>query len=436
MIPSPHEPRNRPLPRRGALLLAAGILSWTAEAGAGVGFDGWRGDVNGLYESSHPVSGLYSNGYAPATGFSSVSDWQWYWRGSGVLARAGIEGGFLFPLSTRYHHLARGGFGLRELNLSVPFGDSGSGSRIQLGVIPVRPGEEPDLFGDYVARYEPYPGLMLKYPWSFDSLGAMEKPNVGLRAALGGAGDPVRAEFLALWERRDDFSFLGYLEGTLPSGFGWGLGMGWRHAVAGEAASQYEDEMIWAETESGYLPIDSARNAGLTSSDSGGITASGWVLSARLRWIRTAEPVGRFGAFGEAALLGVANQPLYYEDRWRRIAATVGAYLPTGGLLQICLIQTEWRPGGYRRNDALQAWAGYGHPYPSPSAWSYAALLGRDFGRHWGLRARIAYAPRDWTYGTYSIYGPEIDPVYPSRIRGENEFSYQIRTVFRFGPIR
>jgi hypothetical protein len=366
---------------------------------------------------------------------SGWSDWRWHWNRSGIWIQAGIEGELLSSLSEEDAHASGGGASIREFNLGVPFGDSGSLSQVQIGVFPVRPGEEPDLFGNYVARYEPYPREISRYRRASDSLGSTGNPGTGLRAALGRAGDPLRSEFLALWEL-GDVSFFGYLDGTLPHGFDWSLGVGWWHALAGENFRWYEDQLVWAKTDSGYLPIDYARNAGLAYSDSGGITPRGWAASARLQWIGSAEAMGRYGAFGEAALLGIENQPLFYEDRWRRGAATVGAYLPTGGWLQVCLVQAEWRPVGYHLNDALRAQSAERYGFSrgdSASVWSYAALLGRDFGRHWALRGRIAYAPREWTYWMNGSYYQGYGPVSPALNRGGQEFTFQFRAVFRFG---
>jgi hypothetical protein len=417
-----------------SLLLAAGILAWAADARAG--FDGWRGDLNGLYESSREATGVYPDRFAPVEGISGWTDWQWHWVRSGIGIQAGIEGEFLASLFQRNSRLGQGGAAVHELNLKIPFGDSGSGSQIQIGAFPIRPGKDPDLFGNYLARYEPYPGVIPYYPWSSDSLGSTQSPGAGLRAALGLPGAGLRPEFLALWDR-GDVSFLAYLDGALPNGFDWEMGLGWRNALASESRRKRENYLVWAETDSGYLPIDYAREAGLAYTDSGGITATGWNLSARLSWTRNDEAMGRFGAFGEAGLLGIANQPLYYEDRWRRVAATLGAYLPTWGLFQICLIQAEWRPIAYRMNDAIRARSGERNVFASDavSAWSYAALLGRDFGRHWALRGRIAYAPRARAYGTSRVYGaiPEPDPYWAALDRDRSEVTAQIRAVFRFG---
>lgn len=426
-----------PLRRQVASLSAAGILAWAADARAG--FDGWRGDLNGLYESSHPALLFYSDRLAPVTGLSGWSDWRWHWIRSGIWIEAGIEGEFLSSLDERDYRLSRGGIEVRELNLGVPFGDSATGaaSEIQIGIFPVRVEEDADLFGNYVARYEPYPGVIPYYPWTSDSLGSTSRPGQGARIALGAPASPLRSEFLALWDM-GDVHVLGYVDGTTAKGLGWSLGAGWRHALASDTRHRIERRRVWAKTDSGYLPIGYAQNAGLAYSDSGGITARGWSFSARLRWIHPDGPAGRFGAFAEAALLGWADQPLYYEDRWRRGAATVGAYLPTAGWLQVCLVQAEWRPAAYHANDALRARPELRYWIAAEPAtpWSFAALLGRDFGRHWALRGRFEYAPRGQSQRMYVGYAPETDPISYGFERGRREWAFQVRALFRFGRRR
>jgi hypothetical protein len=430
---------RRPFPpfRRSALL-AAGVIFAFAAGGARAGFDGWRGDFNTLFESEHPAYGYYypESSY-PGLGWSGSSDWQWHWIRSGTWIRAGVYGEYVFPLfeeKNPYRRVSRGWVGVRDLNAGIPFGDPASGFRIQLGYFPIRPGESPDLFGNYVARYQPYPGEAAYPPRASDSLGATGEPALALRAAFGGARDPLRSEFFLLKEE-GGLSLLAYLDGALANGFDWGLGAGWRHAFAWDKRGRSDRWTVWAKTDQGYLPIGFALDTGMAISEAGGISAKGWTLSARLRWMAATEALGRYGAFGEAGLLGLENQPLFYEDRWRRLAGTAGAYLPTGGLLQVCLIQMEWRPGGYHWNEAIRANSAqnYVQPADAVSPWSYAALVGRDFGRHWALRGSLAYAPRLWSAWINQEYDPAVEPVYPYVHRGKRELAARLRVVFRFG---
>jgi len=54
------------------------------------------------------------------------------------------------------------------------------------------------------------------------------------------------------------------------------------------------------------------------------------------------KSTGPFKLFGEIAVLGIENQPYYYENRAERIPIMVGAYIPTFGLLDLFSVQMEY----------------------------------------------------------------------------------------------
>jgi hypothetical protein len=63
------------------------------------------------------------------------------------------------------------------------------------------------------------------------------------------------------------------------------------------------------------------------------------------------ESSGPFKVFAEAALLGVENQPYYFEDRSERIPVMVGADIPTFKLLDLLSVQMEYFKNSWPDNN-------------------------------------------------------------------------------------
>ena len=63
---------------------------------------------------------------------------------------------------------------------------------------------------------------------------------------------------------------------------------------------------------------------------------------------------GDFRVFAEAAVLGLENQPLFYEDITQRIPVMVGVNLPTFGILDLLSFQVEYLKNPYPDNNYEQ----------------------------------------------------------------------------------
>jgi hypothetical protein len=57
---------------------------------------------------------------------------------------------------------------------------------------------------------------------------------------------------------------------------------------------------------------------------------------------------GPFKLYSEIALLGVKNQPVYYENRLHRMPVMVGLHVPTFGLLDLLAVETEYLSNPYQ----------------------------------------------------------------------------------------
>ncbi|MEO6095276.1 MAG: hypothetical protein ABIW76_06260 [Fibrobacteria bacterium] len=62
------------------------------------------------------------------------------------------------------------------------------------------------------------------------------------------------------------------------------------------------------------------------------------------------ELTGPFGLYGEVAILGVKNQPIFYENVFNRMPVMVGAYLPTFGLFDKLSVEAEYLGNPYQES--------------------------------------------------------------------------------------
>jgi hypothetical protein len=60
------------------------------------------------------------------------------------------------------------------------------------------------------------------------------------------------------------------------------------------------------------------------------------------------EKTGPFNLYGEVAVLGVRNQPIYYENVLHRMPAMVGVHVPTFGILDLLAVEAEYLNNPYR----------------------------------------------------------------------------------------
>jgi hypothetical protein len=339
-----------------------------------------------------------------------------------LVARLGVASRYPNPSQARRGEASDGSHrivyyetGLSEASLRLRLGPPDADEGIQIGLMPLQGNSDATLYGNYLARYQPYPMLEARALEAWDSLGALAPQVAGVRLALGRNGGPVRAEG---WLVRDgeDFSWLAFLSGRAPRKIGWGLG------VSGHRVFSLRDNLSTPANSRTYR--DSSGGVFIEDGDSSStdtiyfLTYSGLLLSARASvdfasLFGSDTPEGRYGGlFAEAALLGWKEFPIYYPDRWSRFTWTAGTRIPTFGWLDACVAQVEWRRAtedifrGYRN----ATWIGsvspvpvgsdttYGNggpnpgfdylgPAPRPSPWSFGLLLGKDFGPHAGVQA-------------------------------------------------
>jgi hypothetical protein len=78
------------------------------------------------------------------------------------------------------------------------------------------------------------------------------------------------------------------------------------------------------------------------------------------------EKTGPFNLYSELAILGVKNQPVYYENILNRMPVMVGLHVPTFGLLDLLAVETEYLDNPYRDSEQ-QLGGGADAKYPGSS---------------------------------------------------------------------
>ena len=98
--------------------------------------------------------------------------------------------------------------------------------------------------------------------------------------------------------------------------------------------------------------------------------------------------------FGEAAVLGVEDQPYYYEDIWQRIPVMIGVNFPTFKMLDLLSFQTEYYASPFN-NDRL--FIANSYPVWDPDAprynrdnWKWSLYAEKKISKLFKLEAQIA----------------------------------------------
>lgn len=292
-----------------------------------------------------------------------------------LVARLGAASGYpKEPFPARSGNTGKDGrityyaLGISEASLRLRLGQPETDQGIRIGWMPLQGNPEAVLYGNYLARYQPYPVFVARGAAAWDSLGSLAPRVAGALLALGRPDGLLRAEGWLVKDDRD-YSWLAFLSGQAPRKIKWGLGVsGYRVFTPGENLVTPAKEPATGDTAGSVFIDDDLPGSG----DTVYFTYSATLYSARASLdfasLAGSASAGRYGGvFAEAALLGWNVYPPYYPDRWSRFAWTAGTWIPTFGWLDACLAQVEWRrPGDEFLIGTLN---GSWHPTPVPSGY-------------------------------------------------------------------
>lgn len=316
------------------------------------------------------------------------------------------------------YRLIKFGNGLGEAQGIYSFGEAGNPtSRLQFGFFPIKYGESHNL-GEYLYRSGTYPGTIVTGGWSY--LQAASYSALGVRYVLPTFNEKITHEFTLLsdrdWEPLHDLS-PGYVVTARPTPFlEVGGGVVWAHAIPARPSRVKPESYSNAYSKTTGMPVaglDTVRILGVLPggdtlwgaclnpdpasqaacndpnnvrarqtiadwqdcqtgdcSDIGYYTFRGFKAMLRasldfgsLMSLPRVGP-GDFKVYAEGALLGIEDQPYFYEDKLQRTPIMAGINVPTFGMLDRLSAEVE-----YRKSDFANTIYGVqqGNPQPIPS---------------------------------------------------------------------
>jgi hypothetical protein len=263
-----------------------------------------------------------------------------------------------FPELTTAARLVQFGPGVGETQGIYSFGDAKDPSaKLQFGLFANKYNPDARNLGEYLYRSGAYPGYIWTGGWSY--LNSASYMAQGAKLSVPTFGDKVTHDFTIFMERDaiapiHDFS-LGYVLAAEPAPFlDLGAGVVWANALSlnpDRLAPETRQNAYSTET---HLPVKGATDsATLDSAHWDYYTFRGFKVMARaaldlgvLLDNARIQP-GDFKLYAEVALLGVQDQPYYYERKSERMPIMAGINIPTFGLLNNLTVETEYYKSRY-----------------------------------------------------------------------------------------
>lgn len=279
-----------------------------------------------------------------------------------------IGGLFWYPVNpgeTSAERLVRFGPGVGQAQAIYSFGDPAQPTaKLQVGLFPVKYTDATNL-GEYLYRSGTYPGSIITGGWSY--LNSASYLAQGARFVLPTLNGRLTHELTVFMERdyepTSDFS-PGYLVTYKPTRFfELGAGVVWAHALSLNpdrlSPNKTHDDTLY----NGYSkitkrPMNLVGKPNMSAIDTatlntpadqiGFYTFKGFKTMARasldvgsLLGMQSAV-TGDFKVYSEIALLGVEDQPYYYDDKTERMPVMAGIDIPTFGFLDKLSCEVEY----------------------------------------------------------------------------------------------
>lgn len=258
------------------------------------------------------------------------------------------------------------GPGVGQAQAIYSFGDvENPSSRLQFGLFPIKYNPDAANLGEYLFRSGAYPGYVWNGGWSY--VNSASYLAQGVRFNLPTFSGKVTHDFTFFMDRNiepiHDLS-PGYLVTVKPNPvFEFGAGTVWAHAITmkkeggANGISPKKKDNAYSKTTD--RPVNYAGDSSACSdfyagtnpagkSDCGYYTFRGFKAMARasvdvgaLLSVDAIRP-DDFKVYTEIALLGVEDQPFYYDDKSRRMPIMAGVNVPTFGLFDRLAVEMEY----------------------------------------------------------------------------------------------
>jgi len=281
-----------------------------------------------------------------------------------------IGGLFWYPIhpgESTPERLVRFGPGVGQAQGIYAFGDPEHPSAtLQFGLFPEKYNPDATNLGEYLFRSGTYPGYLITGGWSY--LNSANYLAQGVHFTLPTFGGILTHELTLFMERdyepTSDFS-PGYLITAKPARFlELGAGLEWAHALSLNPdrlspRKTHDDTINNGYSKVTKMPLrgatDSATLAALANPGQIGFyTFRGFKAMGRvsldfgslLGW--TPESQGDFRLYSEIALLGIQDQPFYYDKKSERMPIMAGLAVPTFGILSKLNFEVEYHKSRFR----------------------------------------------------------------------------------------
>jgi len=144
--------------------------------------------------------------------------------------------------------------------------------------------------------------------------------------------------------------------------------------------------------------------------------------------------------YGEWAMLGVQNRPVFYEKPAARMPVLLGLNIPTGGFLDLLNVEVEYWKNPYLNSNFMAAYQGYGTPNLARNAYLNAGLKSihhdvKDDDFKWSLSATKSFrksfsitakAARDHMQ-VMQFHSNSFDKSYGDVMSGKKSWYYVLR---------
>ncbi len=355
--------------------------------------------------------------------------------------RATIGGLFwyAFPELAQSSRVLRFGPGVGQAQAIYRLGDepSATGSRIQFGLFPVKYNRDAANLGEYLYRSGTYPAYLWTGGWSY--LNSASFLMQGVRVHLSTMNGTLLHDFGMHMERDiaqplHDFS-PSYMITARPNSFlELGAGLVWSNAITfnssrlapRDADNAYSkttnmpvqglNEFVCSETSAARqfcADQDTIRAAQTWAdweqcqngdcSNIGFYTFRGVKTMARasvdmgvLLGLPSFSPRrGDFRIYSEIALLGVENQPFFYEERYERMPVMAGLSIPTFGFIDRIAVEGEYRRSRFPNT--------FAYPFDNLGAIPLPIASG-DISYDYEGKERRWQARENWKWSVYATH--------------------------------
>jgi hypothetical protein len=235
---------------------------------------------------------------------------------------------------------------------------------LQFGLFPYKYSDAVNL-GEYLYRSGTYPGTLVSGGWSYINSAAYMAQ--GARVSVPMLDGALNHDITLFMERdlepANDLS-PGYLVTYRPTGFlEVGAGVVWAHALSlnSDRLSRHDDANKYSvstgrPTAGDTAAVNPCRDGVVSDCDYW--TFKGFKTMARASvdlGLLIGNPMihaGDFKLYAEAALLGIEDQPWYYEKKSERMPVMVGVNLPTMGLFDRLSLEGEYQKTAFPNNNS------------------------------------------------------------------------------------